>query len=195
MKVLTIAVLIWRRNQIQQRSRRWIDPCRRNLIVGEGLTADRIEHPTECRQIAATLGDRRHGRVRVEGVARMVAGVIQEEERSRHIQQLADDQRTAERRTEPLLQIVRLRCLAIQRVRRRIERRRVEALKHVAANLVAAAAAPERSARTAGPSRTERASTKPTRSARSACSSRRTRRTRRTEGAVPESVAEAVGEL
>src|SRR5439155_17802479 len=67
-----------------------------------------------------------------------------------------------------------------------------EAFKHVAANLVPAAAAAERSARTAGPARTERAATKPTRSARSACSSRRTRRT---EGAIPESVAEAVGEL
>jgi len=60
----------------------------------------------------------------------MVSGVIQEEERSRHIQQLADDQRTAERRTEtaaadsPAFVVWPFNAYGAV-----FERRRVEALK------------------------------------------------------------------
>src|SRR6185503_21346825 len=67
--------------------------------------------------------------------------------------ELADDKRAPESRAEALLEIVRLRCGAIQRIRRRVERRGVEALKHAAADLIPAPAwpaPPERTGRSAG---------------------------------------------
>ena len=64
-------------------------------------------------------------RIRVERIARVVAGVVEEEEHVRGLfTSLPDDKRAAEGGAEALLEIVRLRCCTIQRIRRGVERRR-----------------------------------------------------------------------
>ena len=149
---------------------------------------DRVdEDATERRQVASTLGERRHSRIRVERTARVVAGVIEKEKCSGVVHELADDEGTSEGCAETLLQIVRIRCGSIQWVRRGIQRRRVEALKDGAANLIAAAASAERSA---GASRAEPASAEPARAAAGGSATARTR----TAGIVRRGIAEPVAE-
>src|SRR5207245_298059 len=115
---------------------------RRNLIAGERPARTGIEHRRgDRRQIASPLGQRRDRGVLVERIARVVAGVVHEEERARAVDDLRNDERSAERAGETLLQITRLRRRAVERVRCGVERRRVEVLRDVAANLVVVAAA------------------------------------------------------
>src|SRR5437773_12452883 len=81
----------------------------------------------------------------------MVAGVVEKEHGPRiRSQQLRDRQRTAKRGTEALLKVLRFcRRMTVQRERRRVERRGIEALKNRAADLVRSAAAEPRSAASA----------------------------------------------
>ncbi len=81
----------------------------------------------------------------------MIARVVHEEERARAVDDVGNDERTAECRAVASLEIIGLlRRLAVQRERRRVERRGVEALIDGAADLVpAAAAATERTAKPA----------------------------------------------
>ena len=84
----------------------------------------------------------------------MVARVVDEEERARAVDHVRNDQRSAERRAKSLLQVIGLmRRLAVQRERCGIENRCVDALEERAADLIAAAAAAERSAGAAAPAR------------------------------------------
>src|SRR5262249_12489634 len=71
-------------------------------------------------------------------------GVVEEEKRARAVDEFRYDQRTADGRAEALLQIVRLRRrLAVERIRRCVERRGASALVDAAADLIAAATAAE----------------------------------------------------
>ena len=140
----------------------------RNLVVGKRLAGRRIDHrPAESRQIAGAFGQRRHVRVGVVRIARVIAGVVHEEERARAVDDVRNHERTAERRAEALLEVVGLhRRLTVERERRRVERRRVDALKRAAANLVAAPAAPAE--RAAEPAASAAESAGPARSAATA---------------------------
>src|SRR5262249_13810056 len=92
-------------------------------------------------EIAGALGFGRHRRVGIERVARMVAGVVDEEKCARAVDDLRDDERSAHRGAETLLQIIRLRRrLPVERVRRGVERRRSGALVDGAADRLAGAA-------------------------------------------------------
>src|SRR5206468_679343 len=117
----------------------------RHIQVGRARASARTAAPTAGppateTAASATLSPLRKG---VKRIARVVTRVVEKEERARAVQELAGDQRAAKGRAETLLEIVRLRCRSIQRVRRGIQRRRVETLKHGAANLIAAAASTE----------------------------------------------------
>ena len=123
----------------------------------------------------------------------MIAGVVDEEKRPRAVDEFRDHQRTAKRRTETLLQIVGLdRGLAVQRKRRGVEHRRVEALEHRAADLIAATAAAELPAkRSAESAATSGESARPAAAAGGSVLARRTGQ----RAVAADAVAEALREI
>ncbi len=148
-EVLRRAGLVRQWKEREELLRRGIESRRRNLVVRERPPGGGIDDRTSQRgEVAGTLGERGHRRVRVVRVARMVPRVVQEEERPRAVHHFRNGQRTADGHAEPLLQILGfVRRLPVQREGRGIERRRVEALEDRAADLLTAApAAPERTA-------------------------------------------------
>ena len=115
--------MIRRREETRQRLRDGIDSRGRNLIVCEPKACLRIDdRAAEGREIPAPFSERRHRRVRIVWIARVIACVVQKEEGARAVDGLADHERAANGRAESLLQVLRLRRrLTVQRVRRGVE--------------------------------------------------------------------------
>src|SRR5258706_15526427 len=110
-------------------------------MAGKRTARARLDHGgADRRQVTAAFGRGRHRRVLIEGIARVVARVVEEEKRARAVHDFRNHERPAERTRETLLQIARIGRRPVERVRRRVENRRVEVLRDVAADLILVAA-------------------------------------------------------